>query len=280
MQSTATIRDLAATTSTDVRPAAAGCPFTAFKRRVADAPARFGMVAYGFAAYVLFFFTICYAIGFVGNWIVPKSIDSGTPIAPRSAILINAALLLVFVIQHTVMARPVFKRWWTRFVPASIERSTYVVAASAALLLAFWLWQPLPTTVWRVRHPIGAPVLTALSLLGWALVFYSTFVISHFDLFGVRQVWARFRRRAWRPVGFRLRGPYRLVRHPLMAGFIVAFWATPHMTVGHLLFALLTTGYILMGTWFEERDLVAEHGQEYLDYRRRVRGLVPLPKRS
>lgn len=256
------------------------CPFAAFARRSAGAPARWGALAYGAFAYLGFLVTITYAIGFVGNWIVPKSIDSGGTAGAASALLVNAALLSIFVLQHTIMARPAFKRWWTRIIPASIERSTFVIAANASLLVVFAFWQPVPTTVWEVEQPVFAAALIGLSLVGWGLVFLSSFIISHFDLFGLRQVWARFRNRAWTPVGFRLRGPYRLVRHPLMLGFLIAFWATPHMTIGHLFFALLTTGYIFLGLWFEERDLVAEHGEAYLDYRRRVRGLLPWPKRG
>lgn len=256
------------------------CPFAAFARGGADASARWAVLAFGVAAYLLFFLTFSYAIGFVGNWIVPKSIDSGSAGAALPALLVNAALLSIFVVQHTVMARPAFKRWWTRFVPASIERSIFVIAASVSLIAIFAFWRPIPTTMWRVEQPVLAAALVALSLFGYALVLYSSFIINHFDLFGLRQVWIRFMGAEWSPVGFRLRGPYRLVRHPLMVGFIIAFWATPHMTAGHLFFAIMTTGYILFGTWIEERDLVAEHGEAYLEYRRRVRGLIPVPKRS
>ncbi len=255
------------------------CPFTLAARRAADGPARVGTLLYGVVAYASFFFTICYAIGFVGNWIVPKSIDSGTPGPLLTSLLINAGLLSIFVVQHTVMARPAFKRWWTRVIPAAIERSTFVIAASASLLVIFGFWQPAPGTVWRVENGVGAGVLTAVSLAGWATVFLSSFVINHFDLFGLRQVWVRFRGRVLEPVGFRLAGPYKLVRHPLMVGFLLAFWATPHMTVGHLFFAVMTTGYILMGIWFEERDLVAEHGENYLKYRREVPALIPFSKK-
>ncbi|MBX3354561.1 MAG: isoprenylcysteine carboxylmethyltransferase family protein [Phycisphaeraceae bacterium] len=232
------------------------------------------------AAYLLFFVTFLYAIGFVGNWGVAKSIDAGTPGAIGPSLLINALLLTIFVVQHTIMARPAFKRWWTTVIPAAIERSTFVIAASLSLLAVFLFWQPLPQTVWSVEHPLAAGTLVALSLAGWGLVLVSSFVINHFDLFGLRQVWLRFMGRSPSPVGFRLRGPYRLVRHPLMVGFLVAFWATPHMSVGHLFFAIMTSGYIFMGIWFEERDLVAEHGEDYLDYRRRVRALLPIPRRA
>jgi len=259
-------------------PRTSSCPFTLFAQRVADRPARIGTLLFGVGTYAVFFVTFLYAIGFVGNWIVPKSIDSGAPAALVPALLINAALLSIFVVQHTVMARPAFKRWWTTIIPASVERSAYVLAASLSLLVIFLCWQPLPATVWHVESPIAAGALVALSLFGYGLALFSSFVINHFDLFGLRQVWFRFRNESPTPVGFRLRGPYRLVRHPLMVGFLIAFWATPHMSVGHLFFAIMTTGYIFMGIWFEERDLVAAHGDDYLDYRRRVRGLVPIPR--
>ncbi|MBX3377473.1 MAG: isoprenylcysteine carboxylmethyltransferase family protein [Phycisphaeraceae bacterium] len=241
---------------------------------------RLATFAYGLFAYACFFATILYAIGFIGNWIVPKSIDSGVagPIVP--SLLINAALLAVFVVQHTVMARPAFKRWITRYIPASIERSTFVIAASASLGLAFWQWRPLPQVIWDVGEGASFYLLTALSITGWAIVFLSSFMVSHFDLFGLRQTWFRLIDRPYIAVGFRLVGLYKVVRHPLMLGFLIAFWATPVMTVGHLAFALLVTGYIFMGTWFEERDLIAEHGENYLDYRRRVRGLIPIPKHA
>lgn len=240
--------------------------------------ARSATLAYGLAAYALFFIAILYAIGFVGNWVVPKSIDSGAPGALVPSLVINGLLLAVFVVQHTVMARPAFKRWITRVIPAAVERSTFVLLASGALLLAFWQWRPLPQTVWSVEHPALVWGLSGVSLLGWGIVLLSSFMVSHFDLFGLRQVWLRFTGREYAPVGFRLVGLYKLVRHPLMLGFLIAFWATPHMTVGHLFFAVMTTLYIFMGTWFEERDLIAEHGEDYLAYKRSVRGLVPLPK--
>lgn len=242
--------------------------------------ARAGAFAFGLIAYASFFATICYAIGFVGNWIVPKSIDSGTARAIAPSLLINAALLMAFVAQHTIMARPGFKRWWTKIVPRSIERSIFVLSASSILMAIFWLWQPVPTIVWQASHPAAVWGLSALSLLGWGIVFYASFLINHFDLFGLRQVWFALRAKAYAPVGFRLRGIYKLVRHPLMLGFLIAFWATPVMTIGHLFFALLTTGYIFFGTHVEEHDLIAEHGERYLAYKRSVRGLLPIPRRT
>jgi methanethiol S-methyltransferase len=247
--------------------------------RPAGAVARGLTLAYGVACYLAFLASFLYAMGFVGNWGVPKSVDTGTPGSVIPSLLINAALLALFVVQHTVMARPAFKRWWTRIIPKPIERSTYVLLASASLGLVFWQWQPLPQLVWQIGGVAGS-ALAVLSLFGWVLVLVASFAISHIDLFGVRQSWLAFKQRTYQPVGFRLTALYRIVRHPLMVGFLIAFWATPVMTLGHLFFALMTTGYILFGTWMEERDLIAEHGDAYRDYRRRVRGFIPLPKRG
>lgn len=236
-------------------------------------------LAYGVASYLAFLAAFLYAIGFVGNWGVPKSVDTGVPGPVVPSLLFNAGLLALFVAQHTVMARPGFKRWWTRLIPKPIERSTFVLLASASLGLIFWQWQPLPTVIWQLGGLAGS-ALAVLSIFGWAVVLVASFAISHIDLFGVRQSWLAFKQRTYQPVGFRLVGFYKLVRHPLMVGFIIAFWATPLMTLGHLFFAAMCTGYILFGTWMEERDLVAEHGDAYRDYRRRVRGFVPIPKRN
>jgi len=240
---------------------------------------RIATFAYGLIAYTAFLAAFLYAMGFVGNWLVPKSIDSGKPGPIIPSLLINAALLCVFVLQHTIMARPAFKSWFTQYVPKSIERSTFVLTASASLGLAFWQWHPLPQIIFDVGEGASFYILTALSLAGWGIVLLASFMVSHFDLFGLRQTWFRFIDRPYVAVGFRLVGLYKLVRHPLMLGFLIAFWATPVMTVGHLAFAALVTGYIFMGLWFEERDLIAEHGENYLSYRRQVRGLIPLPKR-
>jgi methanethiol S-methyltransferase len=233
---------------------------------------------YGICGYASFGVVIVYAIGFVGNWLVPKSIDSDTPGPLVISLLINSALLMVFVLQHTVMARPGFKRWFTKLIPASIERSTFVLAASASLALVFWLWRPAPQVLWQVDAPILAWALRALSLAGWITVVAASCMVSHADLFGLRQTWMRFVNKTYTPVGFRLVGLYKLIRHPLMLGFLIAFWVTPVMTVGHLFFAVMTSLYIAMGVWFEERDLVAQHGEDYLEYRRSTRAVLPIPR--
>jgi len=237
-------------------------------------------LVYGSVAYLAFLVVFVYAMGFVGNVAVPKSIDSGgVPTPAAQAILINAALLLVFVVQHTIMARPAFKRWWTRYLPPAIERSTFVLAASAALALVMWQWRPVGGTVWLAEASWLRWTLVGVSACGWLLVLYASFLIDHFDLFGLRQAWLYFRRRPYRHHAFVERSVYKYVRHPLMLGFLIAFWATPHMTVGHLVFAGLVTGYIVMGTMFEERDLLRHLGPVYREYRSRTPMLVPRPRR-
>ena len=264
----------------DARPR--GCPITAARSALAQPSgllARIGIFLYGVLAYAAFFFTICYAIGFVGNWIVPKSIDSGVVHSPVTALTINAALLALFVVQHTIMARRGFKRWFTKIIPASMERSTFVLLASGCLLLLFWQWRPVPDVLWNVEAGWARGALSALSLSGWGIVFLASFMVSHFDLFGLRQVWTQLIKRTPQPISFRLVGLYRVVRHPLMLGFLIAFWATPTMTVGHLFFAIMTTAYIIMGVAIEERDLVHEFGDRYRSYRKQVPAIIPVPGR-
>jgi protein-S-isoprenylcysteine O-methyltransferase Ste14 len=230
---------------------------------------------YGVISYGLFFVTFLYAVGFVGNFIVPKSIDSAPQGPLGQALLINALLLGLFAVQHSVMARPAFKRWWTRFVPKPVERSTYVLFSSLALIALFAHWQPIGGVIWDVQNPVGRDFLYGLCAFGWGLVLVATFLINHFDLFGLRQVWLHLRGKEYRPLNFGTPGLYKIVRHPLYVGFFFAFWATPTMTAAHLFFALMTTTYILIAIRLEERDLVAEHGARYSEYRKQVPMLVP-----
>jgi len=236
---------------------------------------RIAAFIYGAVSYSIFFVTFLYAIGFVGNFIVPKSIDSSPDGPLGQALLINALLLGLFAVQHSVMARPGFKRWWTRFVPKPVERSTYVLFSSLALIALFAHWQPIGGVIWDVQDPVGQAVLYGLCAFGWGLVLVATFLINHFDLFGLRQVWLYLRGKEYRPLNFGTPGLYKIVRHPLYVGFFFAFWATPTMTAAHLFFALMTTGYILIAIRFEEHDLVAEHGARYSEYRKQVPMLVP-----
>jgi protein-S-isoprenylcysteine O-methyltransferase Ste14 len=231
---------------------------------------------YAAVVYLVFLGTFLYAIAFVGGFGVATSID-GVPITPlATALAVDTGLLALFAIQHSLMARPWFKERWTQIVPWTIERATYVLAASLALILLFWQWQPVGGVVWTVENAGARIVLWTLFAAGWALVLVSTFIINHFDLFGLRQAWLPLTGRAYTPIAFRTPGPYRVVRHPIYLGFILAFWMTPAMTVTHLVFALATTAYILIAIQFEEHDLVAEHGEKYESYRRQVPMLVPV----
>jgi len=235
---------------------------------------------YGVISYFIFFGTFLYAIGFVGNLFVPKSIDGAATMPLAKAVLINASLLLVFALQHSIMARPAFKSWWTRFVPEPAERSTYVLLASLCLLLMMWQWQPIGGIVWSIESSLVKTILLSTYVFGWGLVLISTFLINHFDLFGLRQTWLQFTGRKYTPLPFRTPLFYRFVRHPLYLGFLIAFWSTPVMTVAHLLFAMLTTGYILTAIVFEEKDLEAHFGESYVRYKQNSSKIIPFLRRN
>ena len=235
---------------------------------------------YGLAAYLVFFVTILYAIGFVSGLVVPKTLDSGAVVPLSEAIVVNLLLMSLFAVQHSVMARRQFKVWWTRYVPVAIERSTFVLFASLALLLLFWQWRPIPIVLWQVDNPHAAATLVGAGLFGWVLVFLSTFMINHFELFGLHQVTNHLAGRGMPAIRFKTPMLYKVVRHPIYLGFIIAFWATPVMTVGHVLFAAVTTAYIFVGIALEERDLVGVFGDEYRRYRQRVSMIVPFLDRS
>lgn len=231
--------------------------------------------AYGVFSYLIFFGTFLYAIGFIGNFAVPSTLDGEASGNFWINLLINIGLLTLFAVQHSVMARKWFKDLWTRVVPPPVERSTYVLFSSLALILLFWLWRPLGGVVWSVENQVGVYILHGLFAFGWMLVLYSTFLINHFDLFGLRQVWLYLRGKPYNYLKFTTPALYRVVRHPLYVGWFFAFWMTPQMTYAHLLFAVATTAYILLAIQFEERDLAREHGEEYEDYRRTVPMIVP-----
>jgi protein-S-isoprenylcysteine O-methyltransferase Ste14 len=244
-------------------------------------PATIGRLAallYGIAAYLVFSITLLYAIGFIEGLLVSKTIDTGTAAPMAQALLVNLVLMSIFAIQHSVMARPRFKQWWTKFVPPAVERSTYVLLASLALAFLLWQWRPMPAIFWHVANPSLAMAVTILSFVGWAVALASTFLINHFELFGLQQVANNLVGKPTPALRFRTPLFDKFVRHPLYLGFIIAFWATATMTVGHLLFAAVTTAYILVGVTLEERDLIGAFGNEYRDYRKRVAMLIPWHK--
>ena len=233
---------------------------------------------YGILSYVVFFITFLYAIFFVSDVVVPKTVDSGVAVPATNALAVDIALMSVFAVQHSLMARRQFKQWWTKFVPRSVERSTYVLFASLALALLFWQWRPLPSVVWQIGDARLALAATALSFAGWLIVLTSTFLINHFELFGLQQVTSNLAGRPMAAPRFRTPLFYGIVRHPIYLGFIIAFWATPVMTAGHLLFATVTTAYIIIGILLEERDLIELFGDDYRRYRARVAMLMPWRK--
>ncbi|HYE86716.1 MAG TPA: isoprenylcysteine carboxylmethyltransferase family protein [Vicinamibacterales bacterium] len=236
---------------------------------------RFIALLFGLASYAVFLGTFLYAIGFVSGIAVPKDIDTGPEVRIDEAVSVNLLLLTLFAMQHSIMARKGFKRWWTQIVPPSIERSVYVLLASLMLIVLFWQWQPIPMVVWEVSNPVVAQVIQGISLLGWGVVLISTLLINHFELFGLRQVFANLTRRPLPGPEFRTPSLYRVVRHPLYLGFLIAFWAAPTMTLGHLMFAVVTTAYILIAIGLEERDLIDAFGEEYREYRQRVAMIIP-----
>ena len=250
-----------------ISPEAQGNPIT-----------KFIAFLYGVAAYFAFFGTILYAIGFTTGLLVPKTIDGGVVSSTEEALAVNLLLLSLFAVQHSVMARKPFKAWWTQYVPKSVERSTYVLFSSLALILLFWQWRPMPAIIWQIAEPAVGAAISAISLLGWVIVFSSTFLINHFELFGLHQVANNLTGRAMPTPRFRTPLYYKFVRHPLYLGLIIAFWATPTMTVGHLLFAAVTTAYIFVGILLEERDLVDLFGDDYRRYKDRVSMLLPWRK--
>jgi protein-S-isoprenylcysteine O-methyltransferase Ste14 len=232
-------------------------------------------VLYAVISYAVFFASFLYAIGFSGNLLVPKGIDSGVSVGLAEALLVNLGLLGLFAVQHTIMARPAFKGWLTKFFPEHLERSTFVIAASLILFLLYWQWRPMTGVVWSVENSILAGIIWAIFGFGWLMVLVSTFLINHFDLFGLRQVYLHVQNKEYTDLPFQTTSLYKIVRHPIMLGFIIAFWAIPHMTVGHLLFAVATTAYIIIGVHFEEHDLKAFLGDDYGKYQGEVPMLCP-----
>jgi protein-S-isoprenylcysteine O-methyltransferase Ste14 len=254
----------------DLWPASALRRFTQMKRIT--------IFIYGVISYAIFFATFLYAIGFIGNFLTPTRLDAPAQQSTQIAIAIDLALLAIFAVQHSVMARPWFKKMWTRIIPEAAERSTYVLSSSVMLIALFALWRPIGGVVWQMNNIAGRATILVLYAAGWAILLASTFLINHFDLFGLRQVWLNLRGQDYTSLKFRTPGLYRLVRHPLYVGWLLIFWMTPMMTAAHLLFAVMTTAYILVAIRFEERDLVTFHGAEYEAYRQRVPMLVPFSK--
>lgn len=231
---------------------------------------------YGVIAYLIFLVAFIYAIGFIGNYIVPKSIDSGTDSSFLQAFVVDAILLGIFAIQHSVMARSAFKKWWTGIITPAIERSTYVLLSSLALFLIYWQWQPMTSIVWKADNQMVSSILTGVYFFGWLVAFLSTFMINHFELFGLKQIFENLRNKQLQPTTFKMNFFYKIVRHPIMLGFIIAFWATPLMTLGHLIFSIATTLYIFIAVKFlEEKDLRKFHGKEYEEYQKKVPMFFP-----
>jgi protein-S-isoprenylcysteine O-methyltransferase Ste14 len=241
---------------------------------------KFLFFLYGIVCYLIFFVTFLYAVGFVDNLAVPKSIDKGYQGGTAYAWLVDILLLSLFALQHSIMARPEFKKWWTRIVPWAIERSTYVLFASASLILLFLFWRPLPDVVWDVQNTFLSALLIGFYFFGWFIVLFGTFLINHFNLFGLQQVYNNLNNREPGMQSFVTPLFYRFVRHPIMLGFIVAFWAAPHMTIGHILFSVGTTAYILIAIQLEERDMVGVYGAEYKRYQREVSQIIPMPPKK
>ncbi len=239
-------------------------------------------VIYGLVNHVMFLLVFLYLICFLGNFdfLVPKTIDSGTPGPVGMALIINIILLGLFAVPHSIMARQGFKRWWTQFVPKPVERSTYVLQSNLLVILLLWQWQPMTGVVWEVQNPLGANLLWGLFFLGFGIVVLSSIIIDHFDLFGTRHVILYALGRPYTPPQFKVRGFYKFVRHPLLLGWHMAFWSTPLMTTGHLLFSIATTAYMLIAIQFEEKDLATSYGEDYLNYKRKVSMLIPWPSKK
>jgi protein-S-isoprenylcysteine O-methyltransferase Ste14 len=235
---------------------------------------------YGVISYSIFFGVFCYLPGFIGNFLVPKSIDSAATVPFGEALLINTALLGLFALQHSIMARKGFKEWWTKFIPKPLERSTYVLFSSLAVILLYWQWKPMGVTIWNISDPTIGLILNGVMLLGWVIVLITTFLINHFDLFGLRQVWFYLIGKKYTNLGFVTPGPYKVIRHPLYFGWLLMFWATPVMTVAHLVFAIATTAYIFVAIQLEEKDLVNIHGRDYAEYRKTVPMIFPFGKKQ